>query len=99
MTSQSMFRAADSLRNGASDIRDLIAGEVAGPSNVGEILLDAAKRSPCSGLLYDGGDGLATEFQTYAALVTQVRRVLGGLRSRGLKPNDRVAIALDRARD
>lgn len=99
MTSQSMFRAAESLRNGASDIRELIAGEVAGPSNVGEILLEAAKCAARSGLLYDAGDGFASEFQTYSALVMQVRRILGGLRSRGLKPKDRVAIALERARD
>jgi len=98
MTSQGMFRA-EPRRNGASDVRELIAREVSGPSNVGEILLEAAKCSPRSGLSYDAGDGRAPELQSYPALVTQVRRMLGGLRSRGLKPKDRVAIAVESARD
>ncbi len=99
MTLHSISRAAGSYGNGASARRDSVKSEVAGPSNVGEILLEAAKGSPRAGLLYGSEDGTDTELQTYSALVTQVRRMLGGLRSHGLQPKDRVAIALERPRE
>src|SRR3954463_1411291 len=99
MTTQSFFRAAGPHGNGAPAIRQLGTAELVSPSNVGEILLEAAKCSPRKGLFYGSEAGAVADFQAYSALVTQVRRVLGGLRSRGLRPKDCVAIAVDRARD
>lgn len=99
MTLPGQLGAVGSLRSGAAARRESFVRELAGPANVGELLLAAAKCSPHGGLLYGYDDGTEAEFQSYPALVARVRQVLGALRHRGVRPKDRVAIALERPRD
>jgi methyltransferase (TIGR00027 family) len=58
----------------------------------------SATRESDAGILYLSSYG-SEEFQTYAALVTEARRALAGLRERGLKPGDKLLFQFDRPAD
>ncbi|WP_406200604.1 non-ribosomal peptide synthetase [Kitasatospora sp. NBC_01560] len=69
-------------------------------TNLTDLLLTAAGRHPDTGLAYGRGDadaGLAG--QSYPELLLAARRILTGLRARGLRPGDRVLLILDRPGD
>lgn len=69
--------------------------------NIADLLLRAAEQHPESGLLYQQGapgpDG--SHLQRYPELVDEARRVLTGLRERGLAPQDKVVLLLERPQD
>jgi acyl-CoA synthetase (AMP-forming)/AMP-acid ligase II/thioesterase domain-containing protein len=67
--------------------------------SVSDVLLRAAAEFAGSGVRYLSADGGESAFQGYASLLLEAERILGGLRSLGLRPNDRVALLLERARD
>ncbi|MET9610124.1 non-ribosomal peptide synthetase [Streptomyces sp. NPDC006512] len=70
------------------------------PATLTDLLLTAAERHPDSGLRHcHGAAHLGYEDQRYPELLDRARRILTGLRSRGLRPRDRIVIALDRAQD
>ncbi|MEU8515479.1 non-ribosomal peptide synthetase [Kitasatospora sp. NPDC048722] len=72
------------------------------PTNLTDLLLDVAERYPSAGLGLGLGPGTADAGpadQTYPALLDAARRVLTGLRGRGLRPGDRVVLILERAEE
>ncbi|MFI6108989.1 AMP-binding protein [Streptomyces sp. NPDC051310] len=65
-----------------------------------DLLLAAAEQYPASGLRHcHGAARLGYETQTHPELLERARRILSGLRARGLRPKDRVVIVLDRSQD
>ncbi|MGW2254443.1 AMP-binding protein [Kitasatospora sp. NPDC001660] len=70
------------------------------PTNLTDLLLDVAERHPAAGLGHClGAADAGTADQTYPELLDAARRVLTGLRARGLRPGDRVVLILERAED
>lgn len=68
------------------------------PKTLSMALLRSAESEPGHGLtIVQGSDDVS--FLSYADLVIAARRVLGGLRARGLAPRDRVILQLDHLRD
>ncbi|MFJ1808370.1 MULTISPECIES: alpha/beta fold hydrolase [unclassified Streptomyces] len=69
--------------------------------NIADLLLRAAEHHPGSGLLYQQGvtgpDG--SWLQRYPELVDEARRLLTGLRDRGLAPQDKVVLLLERPQE
>ncbi|MEU2789886.1 non-ribosomal peptide synthetase [Streptomyces sp. NPDC007100] len=64
------------------------------------LLLDAAGSHPASGVLSLSGDGAsALPLTTYPELLQAASRTLGGLRTAGLRPGDRVALLLEHSQD
>jgi non-ribosomal peptide synthetase component F/thioesterase domain-containing protein/nucleoside-diphosphate-sugar epimerase/acyl carrier protein len=68
------------------------------PRTLTEALLRTAGDPAVRGIVYVDEDGGVTE-QTYAALLDEARRLLTGLRARGLEPGDRVILQLPSRRD
>lgn len=69
--------------------------------NIADLLLRAAEHHPGSGLLYQQGatgpDG--SRLQRYPELADEARKVLTGLRGRGLAPQDKVVLLLERPQE
>ncbi|MEU1482055.1 SDR family NAD(P)-dependent oxidoreductase [Streptomyces sp. NPDC005760] len=93
------------LPGGPAPVRPpaLVRGEGAGPgpgwpATLGEALHRAAERYPDRGTTYVLDDG-STDRQTYAQLLADARRVLGGLRALGLVPGSSVLLQLPGSRD
>lgn len=70
------------------------------PTSVADLLLRAAQLYPNSGLFFvvEEGQGEAA-FLSYPALLGEVRRILGGLRTRASHPHGIVTLLLNRPRD
>lgn len=68
---------------------------------IADLLLRAAENHPGSGLLYARGDAGpdGSWLQPYPELVDEARRVLTGLRARGLAPRDNVVLLLERPQE
>ncbi|MGW0337657.1 AMP-binding protein [Streptomyces sp. NPDC003011] len=68
--------------------------------NIADLLLNAAHRHPDTGLRYCLG-GAAAEYrdQSHAELLDDALRVLTGLRARGLRPQDKVVLLLERPQE
>ena len=64
------------------------------PKTLADALVQTAARHPQNGIVYIQTDGSALT-QTYAELLDQARRILGGLRARGLKPGDRAILQIE----
>ncbi|MFF4324206.1 AMP-binding protein [Streptomyces sp. NPDC001568] len=70
------------------------------PVTLTDLLLAAVEHHPDSGLRHcHGAAHLGYEDQSHPELLDRARRILTGLRARGLRPRDRIVIALDRAQD
>ncbi|GAA2711363.1 MULTISPECIES: non-ribosomal peptide synthetase [Streptomyces] len=70
------------------------------PRSVADLLLDAARHHPDTGIRYcSGGAGAEYQDQTHVQLLDDATHLLDGLRARGLRPGDRVALVLERPRD
>ncbi|MQS12968.1 AMP-binding protein [Streptomyces kaniharaensis] len=70
------------------------------PTNLTDLLLDVAGRHPAVGLGHcRGAADAGTVEQSYPELLDAARRILTGLRARGLRPGDRVVLILERAQD
>lgn len=69
--------------------------------SIADLLLRAAEHHPESGLLHQQGgtDSGASRFQSYPELIDEARRVLTGLRGRGLAPQDKVVLLLERPQE
>jgi amino acid adenylation domain-containing protein len=67
------------------------------PATLTEALIRAAEASD-RGVTYVEADGVAVH-QSYASLLAEARRVLGGLQRRGLSAGDRVILQIDALRD
>ncbi|MEU1190551.1 non-ribosomal peptide synthetase [Streptomyces sp. NPDC005859] len=69
--------------------------------NIADLLLRAAERHPRSGLLYQQGvtGPDSSWLQRYPELVDEARRLLTGLRGRGLAPQDKVVLLLERPQE
>lgn len=69
--------------------------------NIADLLLRATEHHPGSGLVYQqdtaGPDG--SWLQTYPELADEARKVLTGLRDRGLAPQDKVVLLLERPQE
>lgn len=77
-----------------------ISGTTDQPRNLGQLLLRAAERNPGSGLRYClGGADDVSQLQLYPDFLTEVRRLLTGLRARGLRPADKVVLLLEQPRE
>ncbi|HEX7843726.1 MAG TPA: beta-ketoacyl synthase N-terminal-like domain-containing protein, partial [Kofleriaceae bacterium] len=68
------------------------------PRTLSEALLRTASEHGDRGILHVHADR-STELQRYADLLIAARRVLSGLRARGLAPRDKVILQLDDLRD
>jgi acyl-CoA synthetase (AMP-forming)/AMP-acid ligase II/thioesterase domain-containing protein len=69
-------------------------------ANLAQVLLKQAGSHPGSGLRYLAGTAQEAPVQgSYAALVGEARRILGGLRASGLPPGHNVVLLLDRLQD
>ncbi|MFE9701893.1 AMP-binding protein [Streptomyces sp. NPDC005930] len=67
---------------------------------IADLLLDAARQHPDSGIRHcSGGAADGHEDQTHVELLDDALRVLTGLRRRGLRPQDKVVLLLQRPRD
>ncbi|MEV7125571.1 non-ribosomal peptide synthetase [Streptomyces sp. NPDC093260] len=67
---------------------------------IADLLLHAARQHADSGVRHcHGGAAAGHEDQSYAELRDDALRVLGGLRRRGLRPQDKVVLLLERPRD
>ncbi|MFJ3928524.1 AMP-binding protein [Streptomyces sp. NPDC090022] len=68
----------------------------ASPATLADLLLTAVERHPHSGLRHCLGaaDGAWLD-QSHAGLLAEARRILTGLRGRGLRPGDRVLLVLE----
>ncbi len=75
----------------------LIFSEYA-PRNLGEMLQRTAAKFPHQGITYINSDG-SEEVQSYAKLLENAQKILGGLRKLGLKPQDKVIFQLKENRD
>ncbi|MEU6231575.1 non-ribosomal peptide synthetase [Kitasatospora sp. NPDC047058] len=70
------------------------------PRNLTELLLATARHHPAAGLGHGpGAAGAGPAEQTYPELLDAARRILTGLRAKGLRPGDRVVLILDRSQD
>jgi acyl-CoA synthetase (AMP-forming)/AMP-acid ligase II/nucleoside-diphosphate-sugar epimerase len=65
------------------------------PQTLAEALIRTATRHPHKGIIHIQSDGAAL-VQTYAQLLDQARRILGGLLAQGLQPRDQVILQCDR---
>ncbi len=68
------------------------------PANLSGVLQRASEQSPDKGILYLEEDG-SERFVSYPELLDEARRLLAGLRARGLEPGDKVLFQLDRRED
>jgi acyl-CoA synthetase (AMP-forming)/AMP-acid ligase II/short-subunit dehydrogenase involved in D-alanine esterification of teichoic acids/acyl carrier protein len=68
------------------------------PTTLPAALERAARESPERGVVYIQSDGTDI-FQSYPALLEEAERILAGLRSFGLKPQDKVLFQLERNQD
>ncbi|WP_331723503.1 non-ribosomal peptide synthetase [Streptomyces sp. NBC_00122] len=70
------------------------------PTSLTDLLLTAAARHPGSGLRHCTGtaDAGFTD-QSYPELLDRARRILTGLRARGLRPQDRIVLVLERSEE
>jgi acyl-CoA synthetase (AMP-forming)/AMP-acid ligase II/thioesterase domain-containing protein/NADP-dependent 3-hydroxy acid dehydrogenase YdfG len=68
------------------------------PALLREILEHAASRYPDHGALYIGSDG-NEQTQSYAEIFDHACRILGGLKTAGLHPGDRVILQLEKNQD
>ncbi|WP_326600246.1 non-ribosomal peptide synthetase [Streptomyces sp. NBC_01803] len=67
---------------------------------IASLLPHAARVNPDSGVLYCFGEADGAErFQSYPALLRESLRLLTGIRGRGLRPGDKVALLLERPED
>lgn len=70
------------------------------PDNLTDLLLYAARRHPESGLRHcQGSTDAGFQDRTHPELLAEARRILTGLRSRGLRPGDRVVLVLERPQE
>ncbi|MFJ2576601.1 alpha/beta fold hydrolase [Kitasatospora aureofaciens] len=66
------------------------------PLTITDLLLRAAEEQPANGLRYcAGGAGDDYRDQNHVELLHAARRVLAGLRARGLRPQDRIVLLLE----
>lgn len=67
---------------------------------IADILLDATRHYPRSGLLLLSTDeGAKPALVTYPTLLEEARRILGGLRALDRRPGEKIALLLERAGD
>ncbi|MEU6484909.1 non-ribosomal peptide synthetase [Streptomyces sp. NPDC046887] len=67
--------------------------------NIADLLLRAARHHPASGIRYClGSAGADAQDQNHPELLDDALRVLGALRARGLRPQDKVVLVLERPR-
>ncbi|WP_392892833.1 AMP-binding protein [Streptomyces sp. LN699] len=70
------------------------------PDNLTDLLLYAARRHPESGLRHcQGSTDAGFQDRTHPELLAEARRILTGLRSRGMRPGDRVVLVLERPQE
>lgn len=69
------------------------------PETLAGLLLRAARRHPACGVSWITGPDGAQVFLSYPALLEQARGLLGGLRARGARAGDRIALLLERPED
>jgi amino acid adenylation domain-containing protein len=67
------------------------------PTRLSDILERAALKSE-KGIVYIQSDG-SEQFQSYQNLLEDAQRILGGLRKRGLKPQDKVIFQIEPSQD
>lgn len=68
--------------------------------NLAELLLRAARTAPASGVRCVVGDTADdSTIKTYASLLVEARRILGGLRAAGLRPGDPVVLSVPRPQE
>jgi len=78
------------------------AADPGAPRTLAEVLERAAHPAPGvpeSGIFYLDDEGEEERWQSYAELLAEAERILGGLRREGLRPGDRVIFQLDRNED
>ncbi len=68
------------------------------PKTLGEMLEQTAVKFPKQEIIYLNADG-AERVQSYAQLLEDAQRILGGLREQGLKPQDKVIFQLEQNQD
>ncbi|WP_307629589.1 non-ribosomal peptide synthetase [Streptomyces turgidiscabies] len=75
--------------------------DISSTRSIADLLLRAAEHHPESGLLYQQGATHSgdSRFQSYPELTDEARRVLTGLRGRGLAPQDKVVLLLERPQE
>ncbi|MFH8365621.1 AMP-binding protein [Streptomyces sp. NPDC018031] len=67
---------------------------------IAQVLVRAARKHPGAGVRYvSGGAGSESIFQSYGELLDAARKILTGIRARGLRPQDKVTLLLDDQRD
>src|SRR4051812_19609015 len=84
------------------DVHDVHASsDLRSSSSIAHLLLQAAAREgqdPGFRYFADGADSEGT-VQSYSSLLERARRVLAGLRGFGVRPQDKVALLLERPED
>ncbi|BAZ49184.1 non-ribosomal peptide synthetase/polyketide synthase hybrid enzyme [Nostoc sp. NIES-4103] len=68
------------------------------PKTLTEALIQTATRYKNQGITYISAEG-KNEFQTYASLLDEAKRILHGLRNQGLQPGQRVILQIASLRD
>ncbi len=68
------------------------------PKTLGEMLQKTAGRFPQKGITYINSDG-SEQVQSYAQLLEDAQRILGGFRKLGIKPQDKVILQLKENKD
>ncbi|MCB5181541.1 non-ribosomal peptide synthetase [Streptomyces antimicrobicus] len=70
------------------------------PSTLSDLLLAAAEQYPSSGLRHcRGAAHLGHQDESHPELLGRARRILTGLRARGLRPQDKIVIVLERSQE
>ena len=69
-----------------------------GEATLSKCLFEAASQVPEKGIFYVGSDG-SEQYQSYADLLSEAERVMGGLRKSGIKPGDPVILQSNDNRD
>jgi acyl-CoA synthetase (AMP-forming)/AMP-acid ligase II/thioesterase domain-containing protein len=79
----------------------LATSSTSSTTSITNLLLLAAEQHPESGVLYHLGAAAAdgSRLQSYPELVEEARKVLAGLRARGLQPRDKVILLLERPQE
>ncbi|MHC0067443.1 SDR family NAD(P)-dependent oxidoreductase [Nostoc sp. UIC 10890] len=68
------------------------------PETLGEMLQKTAGKFPHKGITYINSDG-SEQVQSYAQLLEDAQRILGGFRKLGIKPQDKVILQLKENKD
>jgi acyl-CoA synthetase (AMP-forming)/AMP-acid ligase II/thioesterase domain-containing protein/acyl carrier protein len=70
------------------------------PHTIADLVLRAARQHAASGLHFAAGDGVrGADYLSYVDLLQEARRILAGLQARGLRPDSKITLLLERPRD